>query len=115
MTHPKTKEPTHIMTNKGLEELPTHPKTKEEIEKEFEKIFITSIDWGFHFNLEEFGKWFSAIRQVDIDALIEWAENKREVFELRKDNPQYSLGQTNGYYCAIRDLFSHLKELKEKV
>lgn len=34
---------------------------------------------------------------------------KENTFELRKDNPQYSLGQTSGYFLAIEDVKNLLK------
>lgn len=41
-------------------------------------------------------------------AILDWAE-KPKAFPLREDNPQYSLGQTNGYYIAQADLKEFIK------
>ncbi len=56
------------------------------------------------------------LHKKEILSLIEELEGKltkERIFKLRKDNPQYSLGQTNGYFIAIDQMRASIKELKK--
>jgi len=56
----------------------------EEIYVDFKKTFITSPDWGFEFDTDEFKKWLSTLIQSErkeaVKAFVEWAKLEPKIF-----------------------------------
>ena len=101
--------------------MPT-PKTKQFIEEKIKELrdeFAMGNDQttilGAKGSADRIADFFSKVL-ADLNSL--WREGVKEivpeerVFELRKDNPQYSLGQTNGHYICRDQILKNLEELK---
>jgi hypothetical protein len=98
-------------------------KTKEQVEKEFDKFakdfsLGVSVSGGEEYNnyLSEIGDYekiksfIHQLRQNDIDSLIEWVEKQYKLPELEPVDIHDS-GKLVGYNQAITDILTHLKSI----
>lgn len=104
---------------------------KEEVSKEFEKEFADK-GWSeviFTSKTENGELYTLTKKQVIKSFLLQQIKKsyhkgikdaigvipKDKVFSIRKDNPQYSLGQTNGAFVVLKEITTNLTSLLKKV
>ena len=83
-------------------------KTIANIKSNFKKDFLTKIFYG-NDKENQACEYFIELPHQAIKSYEEAVKIKDRTFILRKDNPQYSLGQTNGWW-----LYNQEKEKKIK-
>ena len=89
--------------------------------KEFEEIISRmvsdfpsdKVEWNKYVApyLREMEAVFHKALTKQLEEVKKNLEIETRAFELRKDNPQYSLGQTNGWYLAKEEIDKKLNNL----